>query len=263
MNRLFIDAIGVATTGMPNWAVASEILCGHKPYHPEPLEYCKPALLPPNEKRRSTKLVRLAFRVCEEILTKNPAAAQNTLSVFASSGGDYQIIDQICRVLAEKDRALSPTQFHNSVHNSAAGYWSIATQSTLPSTSLSGHDLTFAAGLLEAATMAIEAEQPVLLATYDTELPEPLLKKRNIAFPFAVALLLAPKKSEDTIAGITIQRCHQLIETKCVNPDIELLRTGNPAARALPLLERIAMRENSTVILSAPGDAALKLEIEH
>ena len=43
---------------------------------------------------------------------------------------------------------ISPTQFHNSVHNAAAGYWHIAAGSAAPSLSVGGHDGAFAAGLL-------------------------------------------------------------------------------------------------------------------
>jgi hypothetical protein len=261
MLKLFVNAVGFATNGIPCWALAEEVLRGQKPYQAEPLDRYKPELLPPNERRRATGLVRLAFRVCEEVLHKHPEAAQQTMSVFASSGGDYQIIDQVCRVLREPVRALSPTQFHNSVHNSAAGYWSIATHSTLPSTSLSCYDHTFAAGLLEAATIANEAGQPVLLATYDIELPEPLLQKRNIGFPFAVALLLTPEQSAHSQASIYVQRCKSNAESKCRNPEMEKLRTGNPAARALPLLELIAAKENGKIFLDLPGGSALQLDV--
>jgi hypothetical protein len=246
---------------MPSWAVAHKILRGQQAYQSEPLDRYTPELLPPNERRRATGLVRLAFRVCEEILNKHPEAARQTRSVFASSGGDYYIIDQICRLLHEQQHALSPTQFHNSVHNAAAGYWSIATQSTWPSTSISCYDHTFAAGLLEAAGMVNEANQPVLYAAYDSELPEPLLQKRNIAFPFAAALLLSPEESARSQACISLQPARWNTETGCRNAGLEKLRLGNPAARALPLLELVASQENGNVILALPGDSALQLDV--
>lgn len=262
MPELYINAIAVATDGMPGWNVAREVLSGRQAYRPQPLDRYKPVLLPPNERRRATNLVRLAFRVCEEIVNTHPEAAHETLPVFASSGGDYQIIDQICRVLREDNRALSPTQFHNSVHNAAAGYWSIATQSRLPSTSLSCYDHTFAAGLLEAAAVSAEAGRAVLLAAYDTELPQPLLNKRPVALPFAAAMLLTPRRALDTLAGITIRHGDKAPESRCKIPDMERLRCSNPAARALPLLELIAGRRSGTVVLDLPGDASMRLDVE-
>mgnify|MGYP002075717815 CR=1 FL=1 len=35
-------------------------------------------------------------------------------------------------VFASDDRLISPTRFHNSVHNAPSGYWSIAARSTRP-----------------------------------------------------------------------------------------------------------------------------------
>ena len=75
-------------------------------------------------------------------------------TVFASSGGDSEVLDKICTALTLPDRPVSPTQFHHSVHNTPAGYWSIATGCTQPSLSLSAYDSSFSAGLLEAAALA-------------------------------------------------------------------------------------------------------------
>ena len=47
---------------------------------------------------------------------------------------------------------LSPTRFHNSVHNAPAGYWGIATGAMAAVDGLCAFDASFAAGLLEAAT---------------------------------------------------------------------------------------------------------------
>ena len=98
---------------------------------------------------------RWALTVGRHALGERLAEAGEIATVFASCGGDGPITHQICEVLAGPDRAVSPTAFHNSVHNAPAGYWSIATRSRAPSTSLCGHDGSFAAGLLEAATQVL------------------------------------------------------------------------------------------------------------
>ncbi len=58
---------------------------------------------------------------------------------------------------------MSPTQFHNSVHNAAAGYWSIAHGSRQPATCLGAHDWTWAAALLKAVAEVAATGAPVLL----------------------------------------------------------------------------------------------------
>ena len=49
--------------------------------------------------------------------------------VFASGNGDGITVGAILEMLTKPDGFVSPTQFHNSVHNAAAGYWSIGTGS--------------------------------------------------------------------------------------------------------------------------------------
>ena len=77
--------------------------------------------------------------------TALPAASLAT--VFASSDADLAIIHRICLALTATPRLISPTDFHNSVHNAAAGYWSIAAGARAASTTISAHDGSFAAGL--------------------------------------------------------------------------------------------------------------------
>ena len=48
-------------------------------------------------------------------------------SVFTSAHGDLAVNDYMSSTLATQPTAISPTRFHNSVHNAAAGYWTIAT----------------------------------------------------------------------------------------------------------------------------------------
>ncbi len=255
MMSLYIESIGLAAPGLAGWQESQAILQGRQSYKELPLEKYKPRKLPANERRRATELVRLAFRVCEEAVD-NTLVDETTLgSVFATSGGDNQIIDNISRALCREERAVSPTQFHNSVHNSAAGYWSIATNSQMPSTSLSSFDTTFAAGLLEAATFITSSHIPTMFATYDTQQPVPLLDKRPITIPFGAALLLSPIKTENTIVKLDIELGSPSSQvatgrqvTSCQIEALEKLRLKNPAARILPLLEKIAVKESAELM---------------
>ena len=73
--------------------------------------------------------------------------ASGLVSVFSSSGADGDNCHAICETLAGTDRQISPTRFHNSVHNAPSGYWGIATGAMAPSTSICTYDATFGAGL--------------------------------------------------------------------------------------------------------------------
>ena len=90
-------------------------------------------------------------------------------SVFTSAHGDLAINDYMCSTLASEPTLISPTKFHNSVHNAAAGYWTIATGCHEASTALTAFDASFGAGLLEAASQCQADARPVLLVAVDVE----------------------------------------------------------------------------------------------
>src|SRR5207249_3493148 len=94
--------------------------------------------------------------------------------VFASAYGDLAVNDYLCATLARAPLEVSPTRFHNSVHNAPAGYWAIATGCTRASTAISAGDASFGAGLLEAALLACSESGPTLLAACDVAAVGPL-----------------------------------------------------------------------------------------
>lgn len=262
MLECYLNAIGLAAPGLPNWQASAAVLQGQAAFEPTPLEKYKPELLPANERRRATELVRMAFRVCEELMAKSTIPMADCASVFASSGGDYPIIDQICRSLCESERLVSPTQFHNSVHNSAAGYWSIATGSHQPSTSLSAYDDSFAVGLLEAMCLCQQEQLPTLLAVYDIQPPYPLGGKRLIPVEFGVALLLSPSASEHSLARLQLQPTDTTAPSTAAQPTLETLRRANPAARSLPLLELIAQGKSGSLVFACTNQQSLQLKVQ-
>ena len=246
MMRVWVQGVGFAAPGLVGWSQARECLAGGIPYKPEPLPKLKPEGLPANERRRLSVTMRLALAVAEEALCGVPEEAGKVATVFASGNGDGDIIHAICEELARPAPAVSPTQFHNSVHNAPAGYWSIAARAMTPHTAVAAHDATFAAGLLEAVTMAAEG-LPVLLVVYDRPLPEPLNKTRPGHGEFACALLLNAV-SEETSTGLSMRLESGGEESTVTDPLLEELRIGNPAARALPLLAALARNETGTEV---------------
>ena len=147
-----IRGVGVLGPGLPDWPSARPVLAGSVPHKAVDPALPPPAALPANERRRATALVRLALAVATEALD---GYAGEFASVFASSEGDLFITDHICRALLMPERPVSPTLFHNSVHNAPAGYLSIACRNRAPYTSISAVDETVAAGLLEAGPIQV------------------------------------------------------------------------------------------------------------
>ncbi len=192
MTRCVIKAVGLAAPGLPGWSASLPVLSGAAAYVATAETPYAPALLPPNERRRATPSVRLAFRAAEDAVTANGADARELASVFASSDADMAVLHRICAALAQTPRVISPTDFHNSVHNAASGYWSIGVGSTAPTTTLSAYDASFTAGLIESVALARERDRDVLLVVYDATAPQPLAAKRPLALSAGVALILGP-----------------------------------------------------------------------
>lgn len=263
MTSVFLNGIGLRGPGLDGWTASAPILAGLVPYRATPTSVPPPTLLPPNERRRAPQVVRLSLCVGTEAFAHAGAAPTACPAVFASSGGDGETIDTILSTLAGPVRELSPTRFHNSVHNVAAGYWNIATGSKTPSTSLCAHDGSFAAGLLEAAAQTIAADGTrVVLIAYDLPYPAPLASVRPIDAPFALALVLSSIPTPDCIAALEIglgaQQPHP-----CTLPELERLRQSIPAARALPLLEALAKGDDTSLTLMYLDDLSLTVHVSH
>jgi hypothetical protein len=245
MNPVYLESVGLFAPGLAGWQNSLPQLRGERTYElAMPARY-KPALLPANERRRATNSVRIAFGACEDAIGERIEEAAQLASVFASSGGDYGIHDQICRAILREEIAVSPTQFHNSVHNAAAGYWSIASNSTQPSVSLSAFDFSVAAGYLEAFPLVQLEQLATLLVFSDCEVVGPIHQKRPISWPFSCALWLTPQRGRHSLATLSMSLAKgPQYSTTCANTDMEALHRDNPAARMLPMLEALARREN-------------------
>ena len=255
MHSAAVLGVGVAAAGMPNWDTARAILRGERCYQPDPFKPVRTALLPRNEARRAGTSVRLAFQAAEQACAGYDPSQRAT--VFASSAADTDIADKICANLADPNGAVSPTQFHNSVHNTPAGYWSIATGSREPASSLSGGRDTFAAGLLETwATLAHDGEA-VLFVTFEAGGGGLIATRRpDIVDSFAVALLLAP--GGDQRPTLEAMEPTQAPATTLDDALLERYRHHNPAARSLSLLAALATSDHERVVVeSGQGNIAV------
>lgn len=257
----YIEAISFAAPGLADWASTRAVLRGEQSYLQADLPVYQPTSLPPNERRRASATVRLAFRVAEAAIQAGSIAASELATVFSSADGDLHIAQRICTALAQTQRFISPTDFHNSVHNAAAGYWSIASLAKGPATAIAAGDHSFAAGLLEAIGMVQIERQATLLVVYDVPAAWPLLAKSSVKQPVGVGLVLTPQPTLNTLASLTIE-LSDAPETVCHDAALEQLRLTNPAARALTLLQLLACDTAGTVHLSSTGQVGIRLKLQ-
>ncbi len=256
-----VGGLGVLGPGLSNWPEAAAVLSGQQVYRPAATVLPMPTILAAPERRRVGRVVKLALAIALEATSQAGEDPAELASVFSSSGGDGHNCHELCEALSLAGREISPTRFANSVHNAAAGYWSIGTGSMAESNVLCAFDASFTAGLLEALTQVAVDQIPVLLVAYDSEYPQPLHAKRPIPDAFGVAMVLTPQRRASSLwrldAALNEAECERFADA-----DLEALRCAFPAARSLPLLRLLAARGGGTSILEYLDVSRLEVRIE-
>src|SRR5208282_4585305 len=244
----YVEGIGVIAPGMPDWPSAREVLLGERSFLEAPTLLPSPESLPPAERRRASRLIKLALGLATQAVAHAKLDGSTLTTVFSASGGDGHNCHALCEALASSDRQISPTRFHNSVHNAAGGYWSIASGARGPMQVLCGFDASFAMGLLEALVQIRTDASRVMLVAYDIEYPEPLNAKRPISDAGGLALILTREPGPDSLALLGAW-LGDGAPTSMDDAALERQRLGNPALRGLPLFEVLARRAQGTVAL--------------
>ena len=205
------------------------------------------ALLEGPLRRRSTQLTRMSVEVFEQATSQAGCDVSTLPSVWATSHGEHSTAIKILSMMQRGTGKLSPTQFHNSVHNTAGGYASIATHNSAASTTLTGGRELVASTFLEALCHLEGSCEEVVVVLAD----EPLLAPFELAgasAPLALSFCLS-SSSEGARAVLTGLRRDAVAPLK--QPD----RFGRLyIAAALPLLERIVHRRPGTVALELEGE---------
>lgn len=249
-----IAGIGFWAEGLPDWAAARAFAADGTRVDGAPARP-SPQLLAPNERRRAPGSVAVALEVALAACRDADIAPETLPSVFASTHGDLGITDYMCETLATDPTAISPTKFHNSVHNAAAGYWTIGTGCTEATTAISAFDATFAQGLLEAMMQLAAGAPAVLLVAYDTA---------------SIGLLGTVSHSEGLLgAALVLTRNGagpRLQATLRAGTDLDLpgplgrLAERNAMAQMLPLFDALATGAPRAVLRAGPH-GSLSLDI--
>jgi Beta-ketoacyl synthase, N-terminal domain len=257
--RFFVDGIAFWSPTLPGWEVARAAFRGEGVAVDPPLKRPSPDLLAPAERRRAPDSVALALEVASAAAKDSGRDAKTLPSIFTSAHGDLAVNDYMCSTLAATPTLISPTRFHNSVHNAAAGYWTIGTGCRLASTALSAYDCSFAAGLLEAATQCAADGEAVLLVAFDVQAVGALAQVTVSEGLLATALVLAPERGARTRAAfeLTLQR-GSAAPAALQSPAARSL-AGNAMADALPLFEALAGAAGATLTLPLSASLALRL----
>ncbi|MDP3538229.1 MAG: beta-ketoacyl synthase chain length factor [Azonexus sp.] len=257
----WIEGIGFLAPGLPDWPTTRAVLRGEQAYLGAPSVLPVPSLLPAAERRRASRIIKLTLAIGLEAATHAEADVSTLATVFSASGADGHNCHAICEQLASDDRQISPTRFHNSVHNAAAGYWGIATGSMAPSQVICAFNAGFGAGIIDALGQVIVDQQTTLLIAYDSEYPEPLHSKRPVPDVGGVALVLSPTRTARSLARITVTPSTAAADV-LANAELEARRNDIPALRCLPLLQKLARGESGSVTVDYLRDMQLNMDLQ-
>ena len=188
--------------------------------------------IPPLLRRRSSQAMQLAFSAATEACARAGRSPSVLPAVFASVAGEIQTTDQLCIELAKADGVVSPSAFHNSVQNTAAGYWSIAHRCTQPASALAAGRDTFAMALLEAWCQLACQGGELLLVCYDERWPNYLAPGQGQT-AFACAMVLAAGST----AGCLLRMGRPVQDLTAALPDTSTKAAADiPILAAMPLL---------------------------
>lgn len=210
----------------------------------------KPAVIPANERRRAPLPVRLAVESSWQATQSAGIDPDSLTCVFVSGLGDTDLTDYMCKTLASEHKALSPTKFHNSVHNAPAGYWTISTNTMRAANSVAGYQQSVSLTLLEAMVQCEAEDVPMLVTFYDAPVAsvlEPILSNQQ-AFAFSLVIYPMSADAQGIALSATVNEAAQSDwpTLACENAYLNELYAHNPSAKVLSL----------ATLLSQPADRA-------
>lgn len=253
-----IEGIGFWANGLPSWAAAREFVANGALVADAPRKP-SPQLLAPNERRRAPESVAIALDVALAACQDAGRDPGDLPSVFASTHGDLAITDYMCATLATDPAELSPIRFHNSVHNAAAGYWTIGNGCMAPSTAISAFDASFAQGLLEALSQLSAGAGAVLVAGYDAACTGPIARLWASEGLLGGALVLVPDEGG---RGPRLQALLRDGDAPAGDGPLARHAAANAMAPMLPLFDALAANAPGAILHAGPG-RILSIELHH
>ena len=260
--RLYVNGAALWAPRLPGWERARRVLAGEEA-PPEPASRPSPELLPPNERRRAPDTVAVALDAALSACRSAGLSPGSLSSVFSSMHGDLAITDYMCATMASEPALVSPTRFHNSVHNAAAGYWTIGAECVRPYTALSAGEHSFGAGLLEACVQARSGGENILLVAYDIDSRGPLAAMARSKHLLATALVIGPERGAHALAAFDLSlHIDGGLTPSRARPENAALVAGNSSESCLPFMEALARGEERQLLCLATSTLALEIQLQ-
>ena len=257
----WIEGIGFLAPGLPDWPTARAVLRGEQPFTSAASVLPAPNILPPAERRRASRIVKLTLAVGLEAATQADADVGTLATVFSASGADGYNCHALCEQLATDDRQISPTRFHNSVHNATAGYWGIATKSMAPCQVLCAYDASFGAGLLDALAQVVVDRSANAAHRLRQRISGTAAQQARYT-GLRGSRAAADAGKDRPLAGAHHRDASRRAADLLADSGMESLRQKIPALRCLPLLQKLARGESGDVCLDYLPPMQLQVRVQ-
>jgi hypothetical protein len=257
----YVNGVAFWAPRVPGWQIAAPVLRGEAAAPLQTASRPVPTLLGPTERRRAPDTVAIALEVASRACESAGVDPQQLPSIFASTHGDLAISDYMSETLSTTPTLLSPIRFHNSVHNAAAGYWTIGTGCHEPYTALTAYEDTFGEGLLEALTQATCGDRAILLVAYDIEARGPLATMVSSRGLVGAGVVVSPRAQANSLARVRWRTRQGGERTVCLQSNADLV-AGSAMATCLPFFEALARAEQRTVWVGLSPSLVLELDMD-
>lgn len=255
-----VEGIALYSRHAPDWHTARSCWRGEQPWPETPAARPINNVLAPTERRRAPDSVAIALYLAEAAIGMAGRDPKDVASVFASAFGDLAINDYLCATLASDPLLVSPTKFHNSVHNAPAGYWTIGTGCMKPSTAVAAGAATFAEALLEAMVQVHAGDDPVLLVCADTESQGPLAPICISPGMLGHALVLSRPTASGVMPTLTVSFDHRAVDASG-HCRLAEKHAGHPMAGSLSLFAALARGGGHHVMQPMDGGRWLAIDV--
>ena len=252
MNPVYLKGFGFWTIGYPE--IESWMQKMADPEATQPLA----KILEGSLRRRAAPLTRMSVEVMQQAVQMAGCEISCMPSVWGTAHGEHSTAIGLLGMMHRGSGKLSPTKFHNSVHNTPSGYASISTQNQMQSTTITGGAEIVVSVLCEAIAMVADLETDVAVTLADEPLMSPF-HNESCTTPLGISFVLSPSENRAIAALGSIDR-HKL-QPMSMSPHFGRLHVS----AALPLIEA-AYRGSSGIIpvqfQESPSDETWCIELQ-
>ncbi len=248
----------VYVRGRALWAPGYADLASYLAGEPDEAVTKPPASLVGGRMKRGTSpMCRTAIEVVTQAAADAGFDPATCATVFGSYHGEIEIAFHQLEMMRDGEGIISPARFKNSVHNTAAGLFTIGAKNRGFTTAIAGGPHTFALSLLEAWALVASGEhEQAVVATTEEPLPSFLDDCSDHGLLGIAIALSADADGALAKVGVPVP-CTEAAP----HPEVREAFVGHVAAPGLAMIHAIDDGWRGPLGLTPPGGGAAALGV--